>query len=212
MRFLPRIFQRKKKLSQKDLEELKSITDCLNSQECRSLENNLEGIIKKLTKYVKKHPANAYLHQLLASAAFMNGDNQLADQYFDKAIELKIQDGGYSLLSKAYANMFDGYCTYDAVSSLRNLINEKEEFKNQMSGQVRSGLFLQVNEHGFHSYLTDLRNSATMAEVYYCFALTSYDFGERYEGLEYLEKAILLQPDNQEFKEKHSVLKKELNQ
>lgn len=195
-----------------NLEELNNITDFLSSHECKSQPNILERVVVKLKGYVKKYPSNPYLHQLLASAAFINGDNELANQHFEKAIELNIPDGGYSLLSMAYANMFDGYCYYDAVSSLRTLIQNKDEYQKQLNGEARNGLFLENNEFGFNSYFTDLRNSATMAEIYYCYAVTSFDFGEKYEGLESLEKAILLQPDNLEFKEKYSLLKRELNQ
>ena len=206
MDFLKKLFKAKNKgLSSGEVLLLNSMAN--------SISNNTDLAIctKQLLKYIKKNPDNVFLHQLIATAYFKNGDNDTADLHLDKAITLGIKDGGYSLLLKAYTNMFDGYCTYDAVDSLRTLLNDESKYIDNTTEEIQVGIFEKINDFGFSSHYIDMRSDDMKAEILYSLALTSYDFDEKQEAIAYLDEALILQPESAEFNQKHLQMTKEIN-
>lgn len=73
--------------------------------------------------------------------------------HFNRAITLGIKDGEYSLLVKAYNNMFDGYCTFDVLDSLRTLLTDESKYIALAIGEIQNGIFKKVNEYGFLSII-----------------------------------------------------------
>lgn len=176
MQFLKKIFKTKSiGISREEVLQLNNMVNSISSRA------DLGSHAKQLLKYIKKNPDNVFLHQLIATVYFRNGENESADPHLDRAITLGIKDGGYSLLIKAYNNMFDGYCSYDAVDSLRTLINDESKYIGHTMGEIQDGIFEKLNEYGFLSYCIDMRSSEMKAEILYSLATTSYDFGEKTE-------------------------------
>jgi tetratricopeptide (TPR) repeat protein len=205
MEFLKKLFKTKSNgISSDEVLVLNSIASSISSK------TDLEICTKQLLKYIKKNPDNVFLHQLIATAYFKNGDNDTADLHLDKAITLGIKDGGYSLLIKAYSNMFDGYCSYDAVDSLRTLLNDESRYIDNTTGEIQVGIFEKINDFGFPSYYIDMRSGDMKAEILYSLAVTSYDFDEKQEAIAYLEEALILQPESAVFNQKHIELTTEL--
>lgn len=102
MDFFKKLFKAKNKgLSSDEVLLLNSMANSISS------ETDLELCVKQLLYYIKKYSDIVFLHQLIATAYFKNGDKENAGIHLDKAITLGIKDGGYSLLLKAYTNMFD---------------------------------------------------------------------------------------------------------
>ncbi|MFT5601860.1 MAG: tetratricopeptide (TPR) repeat protein [Flavobacteriales bacterium] len=205
MEFLKKLFKTKSNgISSDEVLVLNSIASSISSK------TDLEICTKQLLKYIKKNPDNVFLHQLIATAYFKNGDNDTADLHLDKAITLGIKDGGYSLLIKAYSNMFDGYCSYDAVDSLRTLLNDESRYIDNTTGEIQVGIFEKINDFGFPSHYIDMRSGDMKAEILYSLAVTFYDFDEKQEAIAYLEEAIILQPESAVFNQKHIELTTEL--
>lgn len=206
MEFIKNLFKTKiMGFSNKEVLLLNNMVNSLSNK------GNLENYAKQLLKYIKKHPDNVFLHQLIATVYFRNGINESAELHFAKAITLGIKDGGYSLLMKAYTNMFDGYCTYDAVDSLRTLLNDESKYMYSTTGEIQVGIFEKINDFGFLSHYIDMRSGDMKAEILYSLAITSYDFDEKQEAITYLEQALTLRPDNVEFNHKHLQMTTELN-
>lgn len=205
MDFLKKLFKAKNKgLSSDEVLLLNSIADSISNK------TDLEICTKQLLKYIKNKPDNVFLHQLIATAYFNNGDNDNAGLHLDKAITLGIKDGGYSLLIKAYLNMFDGYCSYDAVDSLRTLLNQESKYIDNTIGEIQVGIFEKINDFGFLSHYIDMRSGDMKAEILYSLAITSYDFDEKQEAIAYLEEALILQPESAEFNQKYVDLSTEM--
>lgn len=191
MDFLKKLFKAKNKGLSSD--EVLLLNSMLNSI---SNTTDLAIYTKQLLKYIKKNPDNVFLHQLIATAYFKNGDNDTAGLHLDKAITLGIKDGGYSLLLKAYTNMFDGYCAYDAVDSLRTLLNDESKYIDNTTEEIQVGIFEKINDFGFSSHYIDMRSDDMKAEILYSLGLTSYDFDEKQEVIAYLDEALILQPES----------------
>jgi tetratricopeptide (TPR) repeat protein len=164
---------------------------------------------KKLENFITSNNQNPYLYQICATLYFRNGEKDKADLYLDKAIELNIKDGGYSLLTKAYNNMRGGLSTYDAVVALRFLIDNKEAIILQINESSKSGIFPSKNEFGFLSFYIDLSNSDMLAEIYYSLSTCCFDFGEQTEAIEYIQKAIELCPSEVEFRTKYEIFRQQ---
>lgn len=206
MDFLKKLFETKNKgISSDEVLLLNSMANSISNK------TDLEICAKQLLKYIKKHPDNVFLHQLIATAYFKNADNDAAGLHLDKAITLGIKDGGYSLLLKAYTNMFDGYCTYDAVDSLRTLLNDESKYIDNTIGEIQVGIFEKINDFGFSSHYIDMRSDDMKAEILYSLALTSYDFGEKQEAIAYLDEALILQPESAVINQKHLQMTTEIN-
>ena len=206
MDFFKKIFTTKNKgISSEEVLLLNSMVNSMSSKA------DLEICAKQLLKYIKKNPDNVFLQQLIATAYFKNGDKDTASLHLDKAITLGIKDGGYSLLLKAYTNMFDGYCTYDAVDSLRTLLNDESKYIDNTTGEIQVGIFEKINDFGFSSHYIDMRSDDMKAEILYSIAITSYDFDEKQEAIAYLVEALILQPESVEFNQKHLQMTTEIN-
>lgn len=206
MDFLKKLFETKNKgIFSDEVLVLNRIANSISNK------TDLDICTKQLLKYIKKNPDNVFLHQLIATAHFKNADNDAADLHLDKIITLGIKDGGYSLLLKAYTNMFDGYCTYDAVDSLRTLLNNESKYIDNTTGEIQVGIFEKINDFGFSSYYIDMRSDEMKAEILYSLALTSYDFGEKQEAIACLDKALILQPESAVFNQKHLQMTTEIN-
>lgn len=204
MKFIKNLFKTKSnKISNEDVLFLNSIIDSISSK------TDLEKCATQLSTYIKKNPDNAFLHQLIATAYFKNGKNESADLHLDKTITLGIKDGGYCLLIKAYNNMFDGYCSYDALDSLRILLNQSNKIEN-LDVEIKHGIYKKINGFGFQSHYIDMRSSETKAEILYLLATTSYDFNEKQEALGYLEDALKLCPEDPEYNRKYVEFQKEI--
>jgi tetratricopeptide (TPR) repeat protein len=206
MDFLKKLFETKNKgISSDEVLLLNRMANSISNK------TDLEICTKQLSKYIIKNPDNVFLHQLIATAYFKNANNDAADLHLDKAITLGIKDGGYSLLLKAYTNMFDGYCTYDAVDSLRTLLNNESKYIDNTTGEIQVGIFKKLNDFGFSSYCIDMRSDDMKAEILYSLAITSYDFGEKQEAIAYLDEALILQPESAVFNQKHLQMTTEIN-
>ena len=166
---------------------------------------------KRLENFIASNNQNPYLYQLCATLYFRTGVKDKDDLYFDKAIELHIKDGGYSLLTKAYNNMMSGLSTYDAIVALRFMIDNKEAIILQNNESSKSGIFLSKNEFVFLSFYIDLNDSYMLAEIYYSFSTCCLDFGEKTEAIDYIQKAIELCPNEEEFRNKYEVFIQQSN-
>ena len=96
--------------------------------------------------------------------------------------------------------MFDTVISYDAITSLENLFKNEQNYKSQMKGEIQSGSFLKENELGFSSFCIDLRSNNALGETC-CMLSACYFKGNLLsEAKEYVQKAIELCPDREDFK------------
>jgi tetratricopeptide (TPR) repeat protein len=155
--------------------------------------------MKRLESLIYFNQNNPYLHQICGKIYFLKENCQKAEFYFDKALELNVKDGGWTLVTKALNNMFDAVISYDAVTSLEELLNREADYKLQISGEVQSGIFINDNEFGFSSFFIDLRNNESLGQVYAMMSACYLKCNLLYEANKSVEKAIELCPCRDDF-------------
>lgn len=182
---------------------LSSMVSCLANSCYESLD------VGRLENLIYFNQTNPYLHQICGKFYSLKKNHQKADFHFDKAIQLNIQDGGWTLTTKALNNMFDAFVSRDAITSLECIVNNEIHYELQNEGEIQNGIFIKVNEYGFSSFYIDLRSDTTKGEISCMMSLCYFKLNLLDEAEGFIKEAIKRCPDRDDFKELDGDIRKE---
>lgn len=181
--------RKKYKIEGENLKTLQTIAFNINDLKSSAQE------IEKIKEFIYFNKQNPYIHQYCANYYFSLDDRANARKYLDKALEMNIKDGGWSHYTNALNEMFPNFVSYNAISSLKELIENKADYETQHHGDPVYGIFMKMNIFEIPTFHIDLRHNKTLANIYFLLSTCNYHFNLTYEAKEYVIKAIELNPD-----------------